>query len=293
MLTEAVITVLTETVFSHLIEEGGVSEKVRGWLGRDPQRLAFQVALTRTCTRFAQHHPQWAAAFFDEHFLKSRAAPLLARCLTRAGSPDASELAEAWADQMSLSDSKRQARIAELTPVASDFLHWLDEALRQRPEFQPLFDSRAQDVMAEATMQTANATKQTAQVMEQLRVELIHALAALFAQQSHFLTQVQAQLDHRAQNEPTPPALPANLSTTRPSESQKAPKMNLRAVRRQLNDLFDDTELDIFCMENFSRVYDRFSRGLRRDEKITLLLDYCRRNPKRWQKLLTLLEEVE
>lgn len=44
MLTEAVITVLTETVFSHLIEESGVSDKVRGWLKRDPQHLAFQVA---------------------------------------------------------------------------------------------------------------------------------------------------------------------------------------------------------------------------------------------------------
>ncbi len=52
MLTEAVITVLTETVFGHLIEESGVNDKVRGWLKRDPQHLAFQVALTenwRSC----------------------------------------------------------------------------------------------------------------------------------------------------------------------------------------------------------------------------------------------------
>ena len=293
MLTEAVITLLTETVFGHLIEESGVSDKVRGWLKRDPQHLAFQVALTRTCTRFEQHHPQWAAAFFDEHFLNTRAAPLLARCLTRAGSPDASELAVAWANQMSSSEAKRQVRIAELTPVASDFLHWLEAELRERPEFQPLFDSRAQDVMAEATRQTANATKQSVQVMEQLRVELVYALAALFAQQNHFLTQVQAQLDHRAQNKPTLPNQPANFSISQPPQPQKARKMNLRTARRQLSELFDDTELEIFCMENFTRVHDKFSRGLRRDEKITLLLDYCRRSPKRWQQLLSLLEEVE
>jgi len=63
------------------------------------------------------------------------------------------------------------------------------------------------------------------------------------------------------------------------------------AVRRQLTAAFDDPGLDAFCMDHFPQVFDKFSRGMRRDEKITLLLDHCRRVPARRQKLLAALEE--
>ncbi len=66
--------------------------------------------------------------------------------------------------------------------------------------------------------------------------------------------------------------------------------MNLPALRRQLNQMFDDAELDVFCMDNFPQVYDKFSRGMRKDENISLLLDYCRRVPIHYQRLLTQLE---
>ena len=61
-------------------------------------------------------------------------------------------------------------------------------------------------------------------------------------------------------------------------------------MRSQLNQLFDDVELDTLCMLNFPGVYDKFSRGMRKDEKINLLLDYCRRRPKRKQQLQAILE---
>jgi len=48
-------------------------------------------------------------------------------------------------------------------------------------------------------------------------------------------------------------------------------------LRQQLNRAFDDAALNAFCLDHFPEVYDRFARGLRRDEKITLLLDHCRR----------------
>jgi len=41
----------------------------------------------------------------------------------------------------------------------------------------------------------------------------------------------------------------------------------------------------------WNMVFDKFRRGMRKDEKITLLLDYCRRTPARRRKLLAALEK--
>ena len=169
MLTEVLLGAVAEAVFGHLLEQAGLAEKLRAALGRDPQRLAFQVALSRAYTAFVRHYPQWAASLFDEHFLTHRAAPFLARCLTRGAAPDPVELAGAWADQMSLAAAERQRRIAELTPACADFLGWLESELRARPEFRPFFDSQALDAIAEATAETAQA-------VGALRAELARAL---------------------------------------------------------------------------------------------------------------------
>jgi hypothetical protein len=75
-------------------------------------------------------------------------------------------------------------------------------------------------------------------------------------------------------------------------KQQEIQQISLSAIRRQLNQMFDDPKLDAFCMDYFPQVYDKFSRGMRKDEKITLLLDHCRRLPDQLQKLLTVLEEI-
>lgn len=72
---------------------------------------------------------------------------------------------------------------------------------------------------------------------------------------------------------------------------QDADSFDSAAIRQQLTTAFDDPGLDAFCMDRFPKVYDKFSRGMRRDEKITLLLDYCRRTPARRRKLLAALEK--
>ncbi|MBN1661021.1 MAG: tetratricopeptide repeat protein [Anaerolineae bacterium] len=53
---------------------------------------------------------------------------------------------------------------------------------------------------------------------------------------------------------------------------------SLADLRQQL-DTIDDAELESLCLGHFVSVYDKFSRGMRRDEKVTLLLDHCRRDP--------------
>ena len=52
---------------------------------------------------------------------------------------------------------------------------------------------------------------------------------------------------------------------------QDASSFDIAAIRQRLTNAFDDPGLDAFCMDHFPQVYDKFSRGMRRDEKITLL----------------------
>ncbi len=56
-------------------------------------------------------------------------------------------------------------------------------------------------------------------------------------------------------------------------------------IRRLLSRVFDDPSLDAFCQDYFPAVYDKFSRGLRKDEKITLLIDHCRRSADNFETL--------
>lgn len=65
-----------------------------------------------------------------------------------------------------------------------------------------------------------------------------------------------------------------------------APNADLGALRQRLNQGFDDPGLDAFCLARFPDVYDKFGRGMRKDEKITLLLDQCRRRPTDLERLV-------
>jgi len=51
----------------------------------------------------------------------------------------------------------------------------------------------------------------------------------------------------------------------------------LAVIYKILTEGFDDTGLDTFCMLYFEKVYAKFGRGQRKDEKANLLLDHCRR----------------
>lgn len=52
---------------------------------------------------------------------------------------------------------------------------------------------------------------------------------------------------------------------------------------------FDDVGIDKVCLDYFPEVYDQFSRGMRRDEKINNLLDHCRRHSGAYARLVELL----
>jgi len=63
-------------------------------------------------------------------------------------------------------------------------------------------------------------------------------------------------------------------------------------LRRDLYQLFTDSDLDILVFDHFPTVYDRFGRGMGKDEKIALLLDYVVRVDQ-IDKLSDLLEEFK
>ena|SRR6266700_6394073 len=92
ILTEAALGAIAKAVFGHVVkqtvETALPADKVRAWLGRDPQQLAFQGALCRAYTVFARHYPEWTVSLFDEPFLKGPAAPFLAHSLSRNMPPD-------------------------------------------------------------------------------------------------------------------------------------------------------------------------------------------------------------
>ena len=51
----------------------------------------------------------------------------------------------------------------------------------------------------------------------------------------------------------------------------------IAALRKRLAQSLDDVALTALALDHYPQVYDKFGRGMRTDEKITLLLDHCRR----------------
>lgn len=66
---------------------------------------------------------------------------------------------------------------------------------------------------------------------------------------------------------------------------------SIAQMRRLLRKKLDDPSLDAFCQDHFLDVFDAFGRGQRKDEKITLLLDHCRRDADRWRHLEGLVQQ--
>jgi hypothetical protein len=123
--TAAVMMPLTKAVFNYI-----PATTAPGWV----RRLVFRAALKRAYTGFAGYYPQWAASLFDEYFLDHGAASLLAGYMREGRLPQASQLALAWDGQLGPNSAAvRERRIAELTPVAADFLDWLSLELAVSP----------------------------------------------------------------------------------------------------------------------------------------------------------------
>jgi hypothetical protein len=178
MIAESLVSAATEAIFGYILDKSGLSDRFRVIIGREPHKMVFEIALLRAYTNFAQRYPQWAGSsgFFDEHFLKHSAVPILARCLLRDGPPNATELASAWVSQFQLTGDAQHMKIAEVSIPADYFLSCLDAELRARSEFQSLFDSRSLDNTRISANQTRilleNISKELQQTREMIRLVL-------------------------------------------------------------------------------------------------------------------------
>ena len=54
-------------------------------------------------------------------------------------------------------------------------------------------------------------------------------------------------------------------------------KYDLAEIRQFLHDHFEDLELETLCFDYFPQVRDEFAAGMRKGQKILLLIDYCQR----------------
>ncbi len=73
-------------------------------------------------------------------------------------------------------------------------------------------------------------------------------------------------------------------------ESMEHPTHDTAAIRDLLTAAFGDEELTTLCFDRFRTVYDNFSSGMSKSQKIQLLLDYCIRHDK-LDMLLNLIRE--
>ena len=93
----------------------GISRPIR-------MRRALRRATVTANAKFELRYPQYAAAFFNEHFVANRAPGLLERYITCDDPPKSVELAAAWAEQIHIREGTKAALVSELAPVASKFL---------------------------------------------------------------------------------------------------------------------------------------------------------------------------
>ncbi|MCL4295517.1 MAG: hypothetical protein KJ077_07310 [Anaerolineae bacterium] len=100
------------------------------WLERTRQRRALHQAIARVYPSFARQYPDWVDYFFDEPFVRQRAFPLLVENLANKAIPTPITLARIWAEQFTWSNPEvKERHMAQLVPVAADFLRRLDQEL--------------------------------------------------------------------------------------------------------------------------------------------------------------------
>jgi hypothetical protein len=80
-------------------------------------------------------------------------------------------------------------------------------------------------------------------------------------------------------------------STTAPPAKREPKEYNTAAIRNLLAAAMSDEELTTFCFDVFRPVYEEFSAGMSRLQKIQQLLDYCIRHD-RVSELLTAVEST-
>src|SRR5262249_9719341 len=160
-------------LLDHVVSQGfaegdkAVTKSVRDRLGRNPHRVALEVALSKTEGRFAERHPELHRHYFDREFLGGAAAPLLARALTRTDTTTGAQVARVWSGRQT-GGATGHRLAADAEPAAADLLRWWEEELGRHEVFQAKLARRALERIAAAQERGA----ETADAVHALRTEL-------------------------------------------------------------------------------------------------------------------------
>ncbi len=104
------------------------------WLEQAYRRYVLHQAIARVYPAFARQYPAWVDYLFDELFLHRYGFALLAHSLEYKTTPAPFELVRLWAEQFAWSNLEMKERhVAQLMPVATDFLRRLDKELFKQP----------------------------------------------------------------------------------------------------------------------------------------------------------------
>ncbi|MCL4861318.1 MAG: hypothetical protein KJZ93_18015 [Caldilineaceae bacterium] len=85
-------------------------------------RQHCEQTIRRAYASWRQRFPRWVNTGFDEYFLLHDALPLLREMLQGERYPDPAQLAQKWVVAYGIPAARVQPAVAELTPVAADFL---------------------------------------------------------------------------------------------------------------------------------------------------------------------------
>jgi len=261
MISIDILSAFTEAVFGYLLDQSGLADGVRRWLGREPTRLAFRRALGRATEAFKERHPEWWDSLFDLSFFQHEGAPILAQFLVRDGHPDPGELAARWADSLSVRDpGRRTVYTRQVEPSAADFLESLARELKAEPDLTDLHDSRALERLAEdvdAIRRRLGAKEATAGTRRDYLRWLIERNLYLDPRGTlQTQRQVQVKLDEvyislRAQREETPGVVDRRLLEQEMAELEarlegaRLPAEEAEDRREQLLARFEGLRLDV------------------------------------------------
>lgn len=176
-ISSLLLPAITETVFGALAEATGLSDWLRQRLGRDPERLAFQSALTQALTVAAHTFPGRDLRYFTET-LRDVGGPLLARTLQPAASwPTPEELTQLWLNHLTIDSAIHYCQ--EFAAFATLLLDQLNQHIENQQPLQWIVQARRQRSSEEATRRLAEAAEQGSATLHVLQQELVKLTDAM------------------------------------------------------------------------------------------------------------------
>ena len=111
-------------IFRHLSLPciGNLNALFSVWFAHGIRQRRLERSVRRTVAIWRQRFPRWINSGFDEYFLLHDALPLLAG----AQRPDPAQLARKWVVAYGIPAPRFQRAVAEVAPVAEDFLSLLE-----------------------------------------------------------------------------------------------------------------------------------------------------------------------